>query len=493
MVTKLILKVFLIIFLISNFNFIARPAKSETINPNTTNKMDFLYVRHNDEKKPFKRHDSKTETDSLVSLFINNTNSIESNATDTNKNFKSIAEDALLAQLENRTFNLKPNVEISIEKNNFGNSEFSISTIQPIFKSKENSTTYFLQGSLMVSDDGDRKTSNLGFGYRKLFNQDNWLFGVNMFLDYEIPYDHKRASAGVELKSLPLEINTNYYKALTSWRVNNNGFLERGYDGYDAEIGLQVPFIPSSRVFGKIYTWDNVYGSANVEGVKYSLLVSDPKNSGWRLELKHDDNNINNSTRSIELTYRLELDPSSSRIEDRPIISTQAYDYNSMQNKLLEKVRRENLILKEIHSTSDISSSETGLNLTFSVRLGSSLTVTDCSSGGDSISINANVITAIPWAPTNLNIGDAWNVEYCVYGLNLANDGAYVSGDTMKSGDGPYYYTLTDMGAYTKVTMQGTVVAPPSNFGSGIVLRRGSRFYGVSSDDDMHTFGTIDE
>ena len=133
-----------------------------------------------------------------------------------------------------------------------------------------------------------------------------------------------------------------------------------------------------------------------------------------------------------------------------------------------------------------------GQSLTFGIRLGASANVTDCTVNGSSLSVTAGVNTDIPWAPDNLNAGDTWLVEFCVFGLSLASDGAYVSGDTQIGNDLYYDYTITDLGTYTKVRMESSLVAAPSSFGSGVILRSGSRFYGVSSpNDDLHTFGTI--
>jgi peptidoglycan-associated lipoprotein len=256
------------------------------------------------------------------------------------------AEELALAQIEETVRTTMPNTEISLTGQEDGKPKIAITTVQPIIQTEADRDTVFVQGSVASSDGGNRYTANLGFGYRRLSKNERWLFGVNTFLDYEFPYDHKRVSAGLEIKSAPLELTANKYRALTGWRVGPAGINELAVDGYDLEVGVQVPYLPSSRVYARQYKWDGVSGSSDLEGREYSVAVSGFLGEGWTLEAKHDAPEQGNSTNSIALTYRIKIGEIDGDDVSAPLISKQPFKFGSVRHKTLDKVRRQNEIVK---------------------------------------------------------------------------------------------------------------------------------------------------
>ena len=139
--------------------------------------------------------------------------------------FVSSFESFLNENFENTDFTIK-----SIENSK---PEIGILTLKPLIDT-DNGLTFF-QGSFFTHD-GDRETLNLGFGRRIFSNDDSVMFGLNTFYDYELDYNHQRTSLGAEIRSSILELNSNYYFALSNSRTGKDNIKEEVADGYDIEI-----------------------------------------------------------------------------------------------------------------------------------------------------------------------------------------------------------------------------------------------------------------
>ena len=248
---------------------------------------------------------------------------------------------------------IKDNFFSSIESfldGNFDDTDFSIKSTEGLkpqigiltFKplnDTDDSLTFF-QGSFFTHD-GDRETLNLGLGKRILSNDESFLFGLNGFYDYEIDYDHQRASIGGEIKSSILELNTNHYFGISGEQTGKNNIKEKVADGYDLEIGAHVPYMPTAKMYAKIFEYD-IPGGSDFEGIEYSSNIGIP-NSGMNFEVGYKDygNNGYDDQWFFNLTFSLnKMNPNASFVSDK------AFERVSMKDKKYEKVRRENLIVK---------------------------------------------------------------------------------------------------------------------------------------------------
>jgi len=248
---------------------------------------------------------------------------------------------------------IKDNFFSSIESfldGNFDDTDFSIKsteglkpqigilTFKPLNDTDDGLT--FFQGSFFTHD-GDRETLNLGFGKRILSNDESFLFGLNGFYDYEIDYDHQRASIGGEIKSSILELSTNHYFGISGEQTGKNNIKEKVADGYDLEFGAHVPYIPTAKMYAKIFEYD-IPGGLDYEGIEYSSNIGIP-NSGMNFEVGYKDygNNGYDDQWFFNLTFSLsKMNPNTSFVSDK------AFERVSMKDKKYEKVRRENLIVK---------------------------------------------------------------------------------------------------------------------------------------------------
>ena len=244
--------------------------------------------------------------------------------------FVSSFESFLNENFENTDFTIK-----SIENNK---PEIGILTLKPLIDT-DNGLTFF-QGSFFTHD-GDRETLNLGFGKRILSNDESFLFGLNGFYDHELDYDHQRASIGGEIKSSILELSTNHYFGISGEQTGKNNTKEEVADGYDLEIGAHVPYMPTAKIYSKLFEYE-IPGGSDFEGIEYSSKIGIP-NSGMNVEVGFKDygNNSYEDQWFFNLTFNLtKINPNIS------LVSDEAFERVSMKDKKYEKVRRENLIVK---------------------------------------------------------------------------------------------------------------------------------------------------
>ena len=237
----------------------------------------------------------------------------------------------------------------SFLEENFENTDFSIKKIETIkpeigiqtFKifSEDSSDLSFFQGSLFLHD-SDRETFNVGLGQRYLSNDESILFGLNAFYDYEFDYEHQRFSIGAEIKSSILDLNYNQYFAESSSKKGKNGKDEEAIDGYDVEIGAHLPYIPSVKAYLKAFDFE-VPSGKDFQGLEFSTQIKVP-NSGLSFEIGHTDFDHHNDQSFINLKYSNSIkNPGTS------LFSSEAFERISMKDRMLEKVRRENVIKKK--------------------------------------------------------------------------------------------------------------------------------------------------
>jgi len=229
------------------------------------------------------------------------------------------------------------NTEVTITSQERNKPQFKILTVQPLAEQDNNIT--FFQGSAIRSD-GDRETVNLGLGHRIFLNDDLTMLGINGFYDHELDYDHKRTSIGAELRTSAYEFNTNSYFAGSNSRTGKNNIAEESLDGFDFEVGGHLPYIPNWKVFTKHFDFE-VPGGNDFEGLEYSTEIYVP-GKGFKLVAGHKDYDNHNDNWFFEISFNLGAVNSNSKF-----VRDNAYSLTSMKDKKLDKVRRENLIIKK--------------------------------------------------------------------------------------------------------------------------------------------------
>ena len=225
--------------------------------------------------------------------------------------------------------------------------EFSLLTIQPLYRSSGGIDTVFVQARLAYGR-GGRTTGNLGFGYRRLIMDGTAMLGANTFYDYEWPYGHARFGLGVEVRSGPVELNSNLYHALSGRSQITSNTRERALDGYDIELGVQVPYVPWARLYARRFHWQKKEGARNIDGRRLALRIQ--PDLPFEIEAGVQDDNVTNSAYFVLFRVSLAL----GRPEPRralPLIDKRPFRTVDLHDVTLEPVRRENTIRVEQTTT----------------------------------------------------------------------------------------------------------------------------------------------
>lgn len=198
-----------------------------------------------------------------------------------------------------------------------------------------------LLSQISYSTHNDRETLNTGLIYRTLNSDMTRIYGVNIFYDHEFNYGHTRAGFGFEMKTSVYDVNVNVYEALSD-KHHVNGAPEVVADGYDAEIGMQVPYLPWAKLYYKAYQWNNE--TLNIKDGENISLYMEPT-SRLAVEIGIQDDDTMSSNGFIKLNYVLccnerKMGPSIFTI------SNKAFNYSKINSdRMYEKVRRENNII----------------------------------------------------------------------------------------------------------------------------------------------------
>ena len=232
-----------------------------------------------------------------------------------------------------------PTAEIGLSTGVTNEVTGSILVVKPLSDPSDNENIKFTQGSLFLSDD-DRETINLGFGHRKLVNDDNLLIGYNLFYDHELDYDHQRASIGIEAISSVGSLRANQYFGLSGWQTGLDNVNEKALDGNDVELGMPLPYMPWTNFYLRSFNWEGSDGAADQEGDEISL---EAKLSGFNIEVgKRSHDGTTEDEEFLKLTWTC-----CNKKDNEVGISDTAYNLTSVEDQKFAKVRRQNLIVKQ--------------------------------------------------------------------------------------------------------------------------------------------------
>jgi adhesin/invasin len=234
-----------------------------------------------------------------------------------------------------------PTAEIGLSTGVTNEVTGSILVVKPLTDLNDNENIMFTQGSLFLSDN-NRETINLGFGNRKLINDDKLLVGYNLFYDHELDYNHQRASIGIEAISSVGSFRFNQYYGLSGWKTGLDSIKEKALNGDDVELGMPLPYMPWTNLYFRSFNWEGASGAADQKGDELSL---EAKLSNFNIEVgKRSHDGTTEDEEFIRLTWTCcynDKDQESFGISDK------AYNLTSVADQRFAKVRRQNLIVKQ--------------------------------------------------------------------------------------------------------------------------------------------------
>jgi adhesin/invasin len=241
--------------------------------------------------------------------------------------------------LNNTLSEMFPTAEVSLSSGSTNEVSGSILVVKPLSDMNDNENIMFTQASLFLSDNS-RETLNLGFGKRKLLNNDTLLVGANLFYDHELDYDHQRASVGIEAISSVGSLRLNQYYGLSGKKKGFNDVNEEALDGQDIEVGAPLPYLPWTNLSYRSFKWKGVDGTADQEGDEISL---EAKFSMFNVEVgKRSNDGLTEDNEFLKLTWTC-----CNKDQEEIGISDTAYEITSVADQKFAKVERQNLIVKQ--------------------------------------------------------------------------------------------------------------------------------------------------
>ncbi|MFH1503792.1 MAG: inverse autotransporter beta domain-containing protein [Candidatus Omnitrophota bacterium] len=133
-----------------------------------------------------------------------------------------------------------------------------LETVQPLYQDDFNQHTFFIQPRFNYRN--NHGAYNLGLGYRRLFDDNSILLGLNTFFDYEDFHQHYRTGVGGEAFINLIECRFNTYIGLSPTRTIKDEIVNKEYekavDGIDWEFGFPIPYMNWIKLYGGGYWYD---------------------------------------------------------------------------------------------------------------------------------------------------------------------------------------------------------------------------------------------
>tara|TARA_B100000579_G_C22793208_1_gene835689 strand:- start:755 stop:1624 length:870 start_codon:yes stop_codon:yes gene_type:complete len=245
-------------------------------------------------------------------------------------------------------------VSVKIKDEKDDTPDFSILGVRDL-SSRDNSNffTQFSLGNTDVNND-DRIIGNLGFGYRTLTPDENFMFGINTFYDRELKNEHERISLGIEAKGSILDISANKYQKISNMIIVN-GSEEQVLSGWDANVSTQIPHMPWALLNVEGYKYKAEKAKKDTRGLEYSLEMNLTPTIQFDISV---DDSLNDGVEDV-YAYNLSFiyPPKEKKHTLKAgLLSENPFEKESMQKKLKDKVRRNNKPVIEIQGSVIVTS-----------------------------------------------------------------------------------------------------------------------------------------
>ncbi|MCS2164212.1 Ig-like domain-containing protein [Scandinavium manionii] len=243
-------------------------------------------------------------------------------------------------------------VQLSLEEHGkLGNS--SADWLVPLYDSPKN--MLFTQLGMRHKD--DRNTINVGIGSR-FFLADNWMFGLNSFIDSDITGRNYRLGIGVEAWGDYLKLSGNTYTRLSGWHQSRDfdDYDERPANGFDIRINGFFPALPQlgGTLAYEQYLGDDValFGKDNLQKDPYAVTVGANYTPVPMLTFsaeqrmgKGDQSELNlalNLTWQLDKSLRENLSPDA--VDGMRKLSHSRYDLVERNNNIVLEYRKQQVI-----------------------------------------------------------------------------------------------------------------------------------------------------
>lgn len=245
--------------------------------------------------------------------------------------------------------------EVSLDYNDGDEDQINFSILGVRDIEKTDSSNFFTQFSLMNSEVNgtNRIFTNIGLGNRVLTDDKSMMLGANVFFDTDLLEKHKRASLGIEAKAHMLDLNLNFYEALSN-TVTVDKTDEKVLRGHEFGIASQVPYMPWAKLHYTDYLWEKDQASTDTEGKIYSLEMQVSPSISIEGSLDQSGNTGVDDETSFGIAFI--YPPKENEPSAKDGLSKVAFEKRDMSKELSKKVRRNNKIVLETQGTIIVTS-----------------------------------------------------------------------------------------------------------------------------------------
>ena len=231
-----------------------------------------------------------------------------------------------------------PTAEVTLSSGKTQKVKGNVLVVSPLSDINDTKNVTFTQGSIYLSN--DTETFNLGVGQRKLLDNENLMLGANLFYDHELSSNHRRASFGIEAITSVGSLRANQYYGISGWKLVDD-IQEKALDGHDFEVGAPLPYLPWANFYLRTFEWEGASGATDLKGDEMTLEAKLP--FGFNVEVgKRSNEGTTEDKEFASLTWRC-----CNKEEPNFGISDKAYTLTSVADQRFQKVRRQNLIVKQ--------------------------------------------------------------------------------------------------------------------------------------------------
>ena len=224
-------------------------------------------------------------------------------------------------------------LEFEIATQEHSKPTFDILSVNELIKI--NSGTIFNQTSINTHDSDE--TINIGFGIRKLLNDNKLLLGANTFYDRQLSEKHERVGLGTEAITSIMDIRANYYNAFSGRKTNGQGNEERALDGWDLRGDYHLPLDHEIDLFISAHEFENPEESSTFKD-KGNKFGANATIGNFIFEGGYLNDNQNNDNFFASIKLSIKIGEESNNLENR---SSKLED---VTDKLYQPVKRENKI-----------------------------------------------------------------------------------------------------------------------------------------------------
>lgn len=212
-------------------------------------------------------------------------------------------------------------------------------TIQPLYQDAQKTDTVFTQVNIASSAQTDAPggTSNIGLGYRRLIERD-LMVGVNGFYDRDWARTLDRTGADAELRWRSFNLSTNYYAG------QNTADGRKTLDGYDVQVGSQVPFLPWAQTIltrSDFFTEERTVTETYTAGMKMDLVRYVQLEAGVR------GDGANPEAGMVKLNFNLlpsQWGPQRRTAFERETVSSAPLEQRDLSQAALDTVKRDGTV-----------------------------------------------------------------------------------------------------------------------------------------------------